>query len=98
MEEHYTRLREKNELNKVEMVKESNFYAAFLDNNWFRVKALANANIVEANVKVSLIDLGDIDCIPKDAIFSLEEQFTNLPPQVSARVRQRHFARIRRSV
>ncbi|XP_065221872.1 tudor domain-containing protein 7B-like isoform X2 [Planococcus citri] len=79
MHELYNAKRDSEELRHVEVVKEGSYYAAYLDSDWFRVKALST--IVDGLVKVCLIDHGDIDEVTPEELFPLDERFTAIPAQ-----------------
>lgn len=68
------------QLQPVEIVKEGNFYAALLNDQWFRVKALGG--VVDGIFRVSLIDHGDTEDISKEVIYPLDETLVSLPAQV----------------
>ncbi len=73
------------QLKPVDIVKEANFYAALFDKNWYRVKALSAVDKHD-KVKVSLIDHGEVDEVRKDCVFNLEEELTDVPPQVRSHI------------
>lgn len=64
----------------IEIVREGNFYAALMDDQWFRVKAMGTG--ADDGVIVLLIDFGEDFEVSKDSIFPLDEQLTELPAQV----------------
>jgi len=77
MEEKY---QAKEILVQAEIIKEGNYYAALLQDEWYRIKVLSSD--LGNKFCVSLIDHGDTDEVPSECIFPLDDEFIQLPAQV----------------
>ena len=80
MEETYNSKTSNNELSPAELIKEGSYYAACLQDSWYRVKVLSSD--LGNKYRVSLVDHGETEEVVSSCIYPLGDEWTYLPAQV----------------